>query len=140
MTLPAKHRQRASRLFGEFANVVSKHAGRPRSFMAAVTIIVLWGVTGPLFAFSDTWQLIINTGTTVITFLMVFLIQSSQNRDDAAIEIKLDELIRVSLVKNTFVGIEHLTDGEIDDLRMKCEAHARRHATLHHDRLGLHAR
>ncbi|RYE61971.1 MAG: low affinity iron permease family protein, partial [Oxalobacteraceae bacterium] len=80
---------------------------------------------GPVFHFSDTWQLVINTGTTIITFLMVFLIQNSQNRDGAAIQVKLDELIRVSAAKNTFVGIEHLTDEEIEELRTKCEARAK---------------
>jgi low affinity Fe/Cu permease len=79
-------------------------------------------VTGPLFKFSDTWQLVINTGTTIVTFLMVFLIQNSQNRDNAAIQVKLDELIRTSAARNSFVGIEHLTDEELDDIRDKCEA------------------
>src|SRR5258707_6032204 len=78
-------------------------------------------MTGPIFGFSDTWQLIINTGTTIITFLMVFVIQNSQNRDNAAIQTKLDELIRVSKAHNRFIGIEHLTDEQIDDLRAKCE-------------------
>jgi low affinity Fe/Cu permease len=96
-------------------------------------VIAIWGVTGPFFGYSDTWQLIINTGTTVITFLMVFLIQNSQNRDNAAIQVKLDELIRVSKVKNMFVGIEHLTEEELDDLREKCEARAKRvHTTPRH--------
>jgi low affinity Fe/Cu permease len=85
---------------------------------------LVWGATGPLFQYSDTWQLVINTGTTIVTFLMVFLIQNSQNRDNAAIQVKLDELIRVSEVKNLFVGIEHLTDEEIEELRSKCEARA----------------
>jgi low affinity Fe/Cu permease len=87
-------------------------------------IIVIWGVTGPIFGFSDTWQLVINTGTTIITFLMVFLIQNSQNRDGAAIQVKLDELIRVSTAQNSFVGIEHLTDEELAEIRAKCEQRA----------------
>src|SRR6185503_8004529 len=121
-----------SRWFGEVANTVARSAGRPSAFALAVFVIVVWGVTGPFFGYSDTWQLIINTGTTVITFLMVFLIQNSQNRDNAAIQVKLDELIRVSKVKNMFVGIEHLTDEELDDLREKCEARAKRgHTTPH---------
>jgi low affinity Fe/Cu permease len=77
-----------------------------------------------MFHYSDTWQLVINTGTTIVTFLMVFLIQNSQNRDSAAIQVKLDELIRVSTAHNSFVGIEHLTDDEIEEIRNKCERRA----------------
>ena len=121
-----------SRWFGDVANTVARSAGRPSAFALAVFVIVVWGMTGPFFGYSDTWQLIINTGTTVITFLMVFLIQNSQNRDNAAIQVKLDELIRVSKVKNMFVGIEHLTEEELDDLRDKCEARARRGRTTPH--------
>ena len=121
-----------SRLFGRLANAVARAAGRPAAFVLAGGVIVVWGSTGPVFGFSDTWQLIINTGTTIVTFLMVFLIQNSQNRDNAAIQVKLDELIRVSRVKNMFVGIEHLTDDEIEELRDKCEARAKRsHAAVH---------
>ena len=90
----------------------------------AVGVVVVWAISGPLFGFSDTWQLVINTGTTIVTFLMVFLIQNSQNRDSAAIQVKLDELIRVSAARNSMVGIEHLTDDELDDIRNKCEARA----------------
>jgi low affinity Fe/Cu permease len=115
-----------SRLFGHLANAVARAAGRPSAFVLAVMVIVVWGATGPIFGYSDTWQLIINTGTTVVTFLMVFLIQNSQYRDNAAIQVKLDELIRVGKVKNMFVGIEHLTEEEIEELRDKCEARARR--------------
>jgi low affinity Fe/Cu permease len=115
-----------SKLFGDVANAVARSAGRPSAFMLAVAVIVIWAATGPLFNYSDTWQLIINTGTTVVTFLMVFLIQNSQNRDNAAIQVKLDELIRVGAVKNMFVGIEHLTEEEIEELREKCEARARK--------------
>jgi low affinity Fe/Cu permease len=78
-----------------------------------------------LFGFSDTWQLVINTGTTIVTFLMVFLIQNSQNRDSAAIQVKLDELIRVGAARNSLVGIEHLTDDELEHIRSKCEARAK---------------
>jgi low affinity Fe/Cu permease len=92
--------------------------------MIAAGIVIVWAVTGPLFNYSDTWQLVINTGTTIITFLMVFLIQNSQNRDSAAIQVKLDELIRVSTAHNSFVGIEHLTDEELEDIRTKCERRA----------------
>jgi low affinity Fe/Cu permease len=116
----------AAHMFGAFANMIARAAGRPMAFIVAAIIVLIWGVTGPLFRYSDTWQLVINTGTTIVTFLMVFLIQNSQNRDSAAIQVKLDELIRVSEVKNKFVGIEHLTDDEIEELRQACEAHARK--------------
>jgi low affinity Fe/Cu permease len=88
-------------------------------------VVLVWAATGPVFHYSDTWQLVINTGTTIITFLMVFLIQNSQNRDGAAIQVKLDELIRVSAAKNFFVGIEHLSDEEIDRLRELVETHTK---------------
>jgi len=115
----------ASKFFGEFANRTSQAAGRASTFMLAATIVIVWAVSGPLFGFSDTWQLVINTGTTIVTFLMVFLIQNSQNRDSAAIQVKLDELIRVGSARNSLVGIEHLTDDEIEELRTRCEARAK---------------
>ena len=114
-----------SRLFGDLANRTSLAAGRATTFLIAVGIVVVWAISGPLFHFSDTWQLVINTGTTIVTFLMVFLIQNSQNRDSAAIQVKLDELIRVGAAQNSLVGIEHLTDAEIEELRDKCEARAK---------------
>ena len=83
-----------ARAFGDFANMVARAAGRPSAFIAAFAIVLAWGASGPVFGFSDTWQLVINTGTTIVTFLMVFLIQNSQNRDNAAIQVKLDEIIR----------------------------------------------
>jgi low affinity Fe/Cu permease len=112
------------RLFGAAANFVAGAAGRPAAFALAFFIVVAWGAMGPAFHYSDTWQLVINTGTTIVTFLMVFLIQNSQNRDNAAIQVKLDELIRISEVNNIFVGIEHLTDEEIAELRERCERRA----------------
>ena len=118
------HRWTLSKAFGDFANGTARAAGRPSAFVAAALIVVIWGATGPVFRYSDTWQLVINTGTTIVTFLMVFLIQNSQNRDNAAIQVKLDEMIRVSEVKNKFVGIEHLTEDEIEDLRKVCEQRA----------------
>jgi low affinity Fe/Cu permease len=117
--------RKISKIFGDFANLVARAAGRPSAFVIALAIVILWAFTGPVFNYSDTWQLVINTGTTIVTFLMVFLIQNSQNRDNAAIQVKLDELIRVSEVKNLFVGIEHLTDEEIEELRTRCEARAK---------------
>jgi low affinity Fe/Cu permease len=114
-----------SRAFSEAAAFVAKATGEPAAFAIAAAIVVVWSATGPLFHFSDTWQLVINTGTTIVTFLMVFLIQNSQNRDSAAIQVKLDELIRVSRARNTFIGIEHLTEAEIEELRKKSEARAK---------------
>ena len=113
-----------SRVFGDVANKTSQAAGRASTFMLAAGVVLAWAITGPLFQYSDTWQLVINTGTTIVTFLMVFLIQNSQNRDSAAIQVKLDELIRVSTARNSFVGIEHLTDEELEDIRNKCERRA----------------
>lgn len=108
--------------FTAIANKVSGLAGRPATFIVALAIIIGWGVSGPLFQWSDTWQLVVNTGTTIITFLMVFLIQNSQNRDAAAMQAKLDELIRaVDKAREGFVGIEHLTDDEICRLRAALE-------------------
>jgi low affinity Fe/Cu permease len=114
----------ASKLFSDIANRTSQAAGRATTFMIASGVVLVWAVTGPLFHYSDTWQLVINTGTTIVTFLMVFLIQNSQNRDSAAIQVKLDELIRVSTARNSFVGIEHLSDDELDEIRTKCERRA----------------
>jgi len=113
------------RAFSRIANGVARATGRAGVFMLALLAVLVWAMTGPLFDYSDTWQLVINTGTTIITFLMVFLIQNSQNRDSAAIQVKLDELIRVSAGKNSFVGIEHLTDSEIDRLRKIIEHRVR---------------
>jgi len=117
-------RKSAAKLFGDIANRTSQAAGRATTFMIAASVIIVWGITGPIFHYSDTWQLVINTGTTIVTFLMVFLIQNSQNRDSAAIQVKLDELIRVSAAHNSFVGIEHLTDDELEEIRTKCERRA----------------
>jgi low affinity Fe/Cu permease len=112
------------RWFTQFANAASHAAGRAITFVLALLVILVWAVTGPIFGFSDTWQLIINTGTTIVTFLMVFLIQNSQNRDSAAIQVKLDELIRTGHVRNAYVGIEHLSDEELEELREATEARA----------------
>lgn len=115
---------RSSVLFNEIANHTSQAAGRAPTFVIAAGVVLAWAVSGPLFHYSDTWQLVINTGTTIVTFLMVFLIQNSQNRDNAAIQVKLDELIRVSRAQNSFIGIEHLTDDELDRIRIQCEQRA----------------
>jgi low affinity Fe/Cu permease len=116
----------SSKLFAKIATQTSHLAGRPVAFTLSTAIIVGWALSGPLFKFSDTWQLVINTGTTIITFLMVFIIQNSQNRDGAAIQAKLDELILVGKAANRFVGIEDLTDEEIEELRGKWRARAKR--------------
>jgi low affinity Fe/Cu permease len=113
-----------AQVFSDIANRTSQAAGRALTFMIASGVVLVWAITGPIFHYSDTWQLVINTGTTIVTFLMVFLIQNSQNRDSAAIQVKLDELIRVSAAHNSFVGIEHLTDEELDEIRTKCERRA----------------
>ena len=99
--------------FRKVSNRVSALAGRAVVFVGAVVIVVIWAISGPFFGFSDTWQLIINTGTTIITFLMVFLIQNTQNRDSKAMQLKLDELIRTSKARNAFVNLEDLTDEEL---------------------------
>ena len=114
-----------SREFSRFANLIAHLSGRPATFVLCLALVAVWAVTGPVFGFSDTWQLIINTGTTIVTFLMVFLIQNTQNRDGVAIQTKLDELIRVSTAHNRYVGIERLTEDELEALRRKCEKRAR---------------
>ncbi len=114
-----------SKLFTEFSTRVAHAAGKPLTFTICILVVVAWAVAGPIFGFSDSWQLIINTGTTIVTFLMVFLIQNTQNRDGAAIQAKLDELIRTSAAQNAFIGIEHLTEEELDEIRRTCEARAR---------------
>ena len=105
-----------------FATWVSEKSGSTGAFICALLIVVVWGLTGPIFHYSDTWQLVINTGTTIVTFLMVFLIQNAQNRDASAIQAKLDELIRAAgRARNEFIGIEHLSEGELVALRRALE-------------------
>jgi low affinity Fe/Cu permease len=106
------------RLFTRFARWTSCNAGRPSAFLFAVLVIVAWAITGPLFHYSDTWQLVINTGTTIVTFLMVFLIQNTQNRDSQAIHVKLDELIRAKKgARNALLNLEDVSDEELEQLR-----------------------
>lgn len=110
------------KLFVRFATLTAKIAGKPWTFIACLAIVVIWAVTGPVFRFSETWQLVINTGTTIITFLMVFLIQNTQNRDGAAMQAKLDELIyAVKKADARFIGIEHLTERELDKILEEVE-------------------
>ena len=110
------------RFFTHIAGRVSAAVGQPLAFSIALLIVMLWAITGPIFGYSDTWQLVINTATTIVTFLMVFLIQNSQNRDAAAMQAKLDELIRaVEDARAQFIGIEHLPDGQIETIRDELE-------------------
>ena len=111
-----------NQFFEQIASKVAAATGRPIAFILAVSTIIVWGVSGPLFNWSDTWQLVINTGTTIVTFLMVFLIQNAQNRDGCAIQAKLDELIRaVGHARNEFIGIEHLSETELNAIRQALE-------------------
>jgi low affinity Fe/Cu permease len=108
--------------FNQLAKVAARVTGRPVSFLLAVGVIVTWLITGPLFGFSDTWQLVINTGTTIVTFLMVFLIQNTQNRDAAAVQVKLDELIRAMAgAHNALLDLEELSEEELELIRAKYE-------------------
>ena len=112
--------------YSSLAKSAARFCGRPRTFTLAVSVIVVWLVTGPVFGFSDTWQLVINTGTTIITFLMVFLIQNTQNRDTQAIQVKLDELIRATHgAHNALLDLEELDDEVLDAFRRKYQILAR---------------
>lgn len=128
-----------NRLFSRVASTIAHQSGRPSAFLLAALLIIGWVTTGPIFNYSDTWQLVINTGTTIVTFLMVFIIQNTQNRDSAALQAKLDELIRSSHAHNRFIGIEHLTDEEIDEYRRSCAllaAKAAERAAYKHHKAG----
>ncbi|WMJ70535.1 low affinity iron permease family protein [Stenotrophomonas sp. 24(2023)] len=118
--MPARH------LFNTLAKRASAAAGSPWTFLLALAIVVLWGISGPLFDFNDTWQLVINTGTTIITFLMVFLIQHSQNADTAAMQIKLDELIRATAdANNELLDLEEMDEERLEEIRREYERMAR---------------
>lgn len=109
--------------YSRFAKAAAHFCGRPRVFTLAVAIIVVWVITGPMFDFSDTWQLVINTGTTIVTFLMVFLIQNTQNRDTEAIQVKLDELIRATQgAHNALLDLEELEEESLDAFKARYQA------------------
>lgn len=118
--------------FRKIAHAVSNLAGSAAVFCLAVLVLIVWGLTGPLFNYSDTWQLAINTGTTIVTFLMVFLIQNTQNRDGKAMQLKLDELIRATKARDTFIDIEDLND---EELAVVTEEFHRLHANSDHPAL-----
>jgi low affinity Fe/Cu permease len=121
----AKKKDNQLSFFGRAANAVAHATGRPVTFAFCCLIVIVWAVTGPVFHYSDTWQLIINTGTTIVTFLMVFLIQNTQNRDGAALQAKLDELIRVTKeARNDYVGVEKKPEKKLEELREGCETDA----------------
>jgi low affinity Fe/Cu permease len=107
--------------FSQIATAVAYETGRSTAFIGSLLVVFVWVATGPFFHYSDTWQLVINTATSVLTFLMVFVIQNTQNRDGAAIQAKLDELIRTSAAQNKFIGIEQLTPEEIAEYREHCQ-------------------
>ena len=117
--------------FTRFARSASNVTGRPKTFVFAVIVILAWGITGPIFDFSDTWQLVINTGTTIVTFLMVFLIQNTQNRDTEALQIKLDEIIRANRqARNELLDLEELDDKALSDIHqeyLRLAEHAHNH-------------
>ncbi len=116
-THPQKDGQGFSKIFGEVANKTSQAAGRASAFMIAAGVVVVWAITGPLFQYSDTWQLVINTGTTIVTFLMVFLIQRTQNKDAQAIHLKLNEIVAaLEGASNRLIDVEDLTEAEIKTL------------------------
>ena len=113
--------------FTLFAKATARATGKPAAFVAAAGVILVWSITGPLFGFSDTWQLVINTSTTIVTFLMVFLIQNTQNRDSEAVQVKLDELIRVTKgAHNALLNLEELEEKELDLIRAKYASLAER--------------
>ena len=113
---------RLDRFFTQVSSWIAVAAGQPASFMLALAVVVVWAITGPVFHYSETWQLVINTGTTIVTFLMVFLIQNSANRDTASMQAKLDELLyALDGAREKFIGIEHLTSAEVEAVRLELE-------------------
>ena len=113
-------------IFDVFSSTIASWSGKPVAFVAAFVLVVVWGISGPFFGYSETWQLVINTGTTIITFLMVFVLQNSQNRDGKAVQTKLDELILSSHAANEFIGIEKLDEKALRKLSESLRGHAER--------------
>jgi low affinity Fe/Cu permease len=118
--------------FSEIARQASHHLGTPLAFAMACSVVLVWAVTGPLFGYSDTWQLVINTGTTIVTFLMVFLVQNTQNRDARAMHLKLDEILRsIDTARNKLIDLEHCTDEELEKMERQFKAlHARERSKI----------
>ncbi|MEO5908765.1 MAG: low affinity iron permease family protein [Ginsengibacter sp.] len=112
-----KKETKFSQFFNRFSITITKATGSPYAFIGAMVIIIVWGITGPIFHYSDTWQLVINTGTTIVTFLMVFIIQHSQNKDTTALQLKLDELIAASKASNNLINVEDLTEEELEVMK-----------------------
>ena len=131
-----------SQAFRNFAEATARYSGKPAAFLIAAAVIVAWAVTGPMFGFNDTWQLVINTGTTIVTFLMVFLIQNSQNRDSAAVQIKLDELIRSTRARNSLLDVDNLDEDALERIRENYRklAHNKEEAARQSHRAGSRAR
>ena len=116
----ADKKEKKKSLFTRFANWTANETGRPVTFILAVGAIIVWGITGPMFGYSDTWQLVINTGTTIVTFLMVFLIQNTQNRDSQAVQVKLDEIIRAMKgAKNEFLDLEEMDEEDLQEVHKR---------------------
>ena len=114
--------------FDRLAQVVARGAGRPATFVTATLLVIVWGISGPVFGFSDTWQLVINTGTTIVTFLMVFLIQNTQNRDTDALQVKLDELLRVTQgARLVLLDLEEMNSNELAKIKLDFVNLARKH-------------
>ncbi|MES2591239.1 MAG: low affinity iron permease family protein [Bacteroidota bacterium] len=137
--MAAKKTKKVSLLFEKFSNIATKATGTPAAFVSAVSVILIWAISGPIFGFSDTWQLVINTGTTIITFLMVFLIQQSQNKDTIAIQLKLNELIAASKESsNRLIDIEDVSDAELQELK-KFYVHLANLSKKEHDIFSSHS-
>lgn len=123
--------------FSTFAQVTSHASGQPTAFLLAVIVVVVWALTGPLFGYSDTWQLVINTGTTIVTFLMVFLIQNTQNRDTLSLQLKLSELVLSQKgARNTFADLESLSDADLEKIHVELCKRAEHALTTLHRRRG----